>query len=95
MPLRYCIKHEQHTQTSVDYAGNEYHFVRRPIVAFDIDACYGPFAECPPPELEENWQDHLIAPCWDEMVLFAEAAGNLQRDFFEDEFIERYKLNHF
>lgn len=60
-----------------------------------VASCLGPFAETNPPALEENWQDHLLTPSSDEFVIFCEAATQLQNDFFSDDFIQRYELQHY
>lgn len=50
--IQWCIIHECYDEVinniHVEIENN------RPV------SCQGPFAECEPPQLEENWQNHLI-----------------------------------
>lgn len=59
--MQYCIRCGKMEKVYSDFRG-EYH------LQDDLNACKGPFTSCPPPEFEEEWQDHLPPISVEELI---------------------------
>lgn len=58
--ILYCIVHE--TKVFVSEGWHEVTVQTSHDECPEINGCTGPFTTCPPPELEEDWQEHLAGP---------------------------------
>lgn len=59
--MKYCLRHGKNVWVQ-GHPGFHYEMTKVPEWAPDVEVCQGPFAECEPPTLEEDWQDHLSVP---------------------------------
>ena len=81
MLQRYYIKCEQ--MVYLDIPGGHSVMIY-PETRWDVaeyEFCSGPFASCPPPELEEEWQNHIEEPSSTDVFLMNNQAQELLQDF--------------
>ncbi len=57
--IKYCISCEENVWV-YEYSGHA--VLDKSVIPFEVEWCNGPIANCPPPELEEDWQYNLQDP---------------------------------
>lgn len=73
--LQYCVMCEK-----MVYVLGDFHVQETRLMwdgSPDYVVCNGPFATCPPPELEEDWNVHLTPPSRDEIAQMDENASEV------------------
>lgn len=68
---KFCIKHQKMVEISIlkePHTGETSVGHLCALFAPDWGWCEGPFTACPPPEMEEDWEKHVVPPDFDELV---------------------------